>query len=110
MLITSALKGAMCSATLHPAPIFMKRPVAYAIKHQTLPDTAIPLKVKVKIRSSEQCEGYFVHPKNITTRRPGALGHYRGFVPGAGGDVWWVIHEDSTVAAYQVDELTDRRY
>ena len=30
-----------------------------------------------------------------------------GWVPGAGGDLWIIEHEDSTVAVYSFDEIKD---
>lgn len=49
--------------------------------------------------------GMMVAAKHMECRRPGAKGTVRGWVPGHGGDVWWVEHEDGTVGAYCFDEL-----
>lgn len=43
--------------------------------------------------------------QHLECRRPSAKGTIRGWVPGHGGDVWWVEHEDGTVGAYCFDEL-----
>jgi hypothetical protein len=50
-------------------------------------------------------DSFFVKEKNIITRKPNTIGTYYGYVPGAGGDVWWVKHEDETVAAYGYYEV-----
>ena len=49
--------------------------------------------------------GMMVAARHRGCRRPSAKGTVRGRVPGHGGDVWWVEHEDGTVGAYCFDEL-----
>ena len=49
---------------------------------------------------------FLVADKNLKPRRDG-VGIYTGYVPGAGGDVWWIEHEDKTVGAYCYDEVFD---
>lgn len=52
------------------------------------------------------CDSFFVHPKYIAARQEG-LGILGGWVPGCGGDVWWVEHEDGLVGAYMFTEVFD---
>lgn len=85
----------------------MKRPVAFYKKYRYLPDGPIPVKVKARIAPPKECRGFFVKEKYIQARKAGAKGTYHGFVPGAGGDIWWIKHEDGSVGAYVYDELTD---
>ena len=47
--------------------------------------------------------------RRLDERVPDTDGVMRGWVPGHGGDVWWVEHEDGTVGAYTSHEVTDRR-
>lgn len=70
-----------------------------------LPVKGSELKVKDKIATIEECESFFVHRRHLEARKPGAKGFYKDWVPGAGGDVWWVEHEDGTTAAYMYDEV-----
>jgi hypothetical protein len=42
----------------------------------------------------------------LKARRPDANGMIQGFVPGHGGDVWWVRHDDGEVAAYSYTEFS----
>lgn len=53
----------------------------------------------------DSTSGMMVSPRHIECRRPSAKGTVRGWVPGHGGDVWWVEHEDGTVGAYCFNEL-----
>lgn len=53
--------------------------------------------------------GIMVKPKYFETRRPSTVGTIQGFVPGHGGDIYWVQHEDESIAVYgwQEFELAD---
>jgi hypothetical protein len=83
------------------------RPIEKAKKFNRLPERGAKLKIKEKIMSKEECRGFFVHPKHLDSRRPKELAEYWGYVPGAGGDVWWVKHQDETIGAYMYTEVTD---
>lgn len=54
----------------------------------------------------EDTTGYIVPEGSLDQRRPGLWGMVKGFVPGHGGDVWWVEHPDGTVAPYCYTEFT----
>ncbi len=44
--------------------------------------------------------GLMVKPKYLEARRPSTAGIIQGFVPGHGGDIYWVEHEDESIAVY----------
>lgn len=50
-------------------------------------------------------EGWFVNEKHLHARRPNAPGIYKGVVPGTGGDIWWVKHDDGATGAYLAEEV-----
>lgn len=50
-------------------------------------------------------QGMGVAPKLLALRRAFAVGKVLNYVPGLGGDVWWVEHEDGTVAPYCFTEF-----
>lgn len=60
--------------------------------------------MKVKVTRDDGTEGMFVLPDNIRTRGVGKIGTVINYVPGHGGDVWFVRHGDG-VAAYCFTEL-----
>ena len=50
--------------------------------------------------------GMSIIQRHLDVRREGASGTVTGWVPGHGGDVWWVLHDESEdVGAYSVDEM-----
>lgn len=51
-------------------------------------------------------EGFLIHAKHLSCRKVGSVGTATSYVPGHGGDVWFVRHDgDGEVAAYMYDEL-----
>ena len=44
--------------------------------------------------------GMLVHQRHLKARRGNTKGTIQGWIPGHGGDVYWVAHEDKTVGAY----------
>ncbi len=50
-------------------------------------------------------KGMMVAARHLTARQPKTPGTLTGYVPGHGGDVWWVKHDDASVAAYCFDEM-----
>lgn len=73
-----------------------------------LPENGTLCKITSKILPQKECGGFFVKEKHIECRKPSINGIYRGWVPGAGGDIWWIEHEDGTVGAYTYEEVIDR--
>lgn len=49
--------------------------------------------------------GMIITQKHLNARQPNKEGEVSGYVPGHGGDVWWVTHNDGTVGAYMFDEF-----
>jgi hypothetical protein len=50
--------------------------------------------------------GFMVTDRHLSQRRPNAVGAISGFVPGHGGDVYYVTHEGSSaMAVYCFDEF-----
>lgn len=47
-----------------------------------------------------------IHPRHLSARRPNLPGTIQGWVPGHGGDVYWVLHEGvEDAAAYGFPEF-----
>lgn len=52
--------------------------------------------------------GMLIKPEYLANRENDIQGTVRGYVPGHGGDVWWVEHDGTKkVAAYCTDEMFD---
>ncbi len=83
------------------------KPIQKAKKFHILPSIGRPLRTKKRIVPKEKCGGFFVKNKHLDARKSNCYGTYIGYVPGAGGEVWWIEHEDGTIAAYMYNELTD---
>jgi len=56
-----------------------------------------------------ETKGMFVKPKHLKARRPDSEGVVLDYIPGHGGDCWWVKHGDapdgSEIGAYCFDEF-----
>lgn len=50
-------------------------------------------------------DGIFVTASFLANRRRSTLGRFTNFVPGHGGDVWLIAHDDGSVAPYSYREL-----
>ena len=50
-------------------------------------------------------DGFLIHANNMANRKVGAVGTVTSYVPGHGGDVWFVEHDGGLVGAYCYDEL-----
>ena len=62
--------------------------------------------LKVKIIKLESIKGFLIKEKHLNCRRIGVTGTVDGWVPGHGGDVWWVKHEgNNEVGAYCFTEF-----
>ena len=73
-----------------------------------LPEIGTLVVTSTKILPEKECYGFFVKEQYIKARKPSTNGVYIGYVPGAGGDIWWIKHEDETIGAYLVNEIFDR--
>ncbi len=64
--------------------------------------------LRVKITQLGDTKGIYVKPKHLKCRKLGVTGTVLNYVPGHGGDVWWVEHDkDSQVGAYAFDEFEE---
>ena len=62
--------------------------------------------LRVKTRPSLlRTTGFIIHQKHIDARKPKKIGIVKRWVPGHGGDVWFVQHDDESIGAYRTDEL-----
>lgn len=65
--------------------------------------------MRVVVTRLESTTGMTIAPVNLENRRLGATGKVKHHVPGLGGDVWFIEHDDSPmpgeVAAYCVTEI-----
>ena len=62
--------------------------------------------LRVQISASLTSDGgLLVAPTHLRARGPGKIGKVNGYVPGHGGDVWWVEHDDGTIGAYCFNEF-----
>lgn len=68
---------------------------------QALPKTGI----RVRVVSLGSTTGMLIKQIYLDARKVGIEGTYKGWVPGHGGDVWWIVHADQSVAAYMTTEL-----
>jgi hypothetical protein len=69
---------------------------------------AMSLRPGLRVRTATtlgDTTGMIIAPKILANRRPGASGTLRSYVPGHGGDVWFVEHAGGDIAAYAYDEF-----
>lgn len=67
---------------------------------------AVQSGLRVKTTKLEGTEGMLIVPKHLVVRREGVIGTVKNWVPGHGGEVWFVQHDDSDeVGAYLFTEL-----
>lgn len=85
----------------------MQTPIKDAKEKGVLPELFTPVKTISNLVSAETAEGFFVKQVHIACRKPNEFGKYRGYVAGAGGDVWWIEHNDGSIGAYMYDEIID---
>ena len=68
-----------------------------------LNDVKIGLRVEVKTLGDTK--GMMIKRQHLDVRTIGVKGTVIGYVPGHGGDVWWIKHDDGNVGAYVFDEF-----
>lgn len=71
----------------------------------SLPTIGDRVKIANRIAPASECGGFLVHQRYIDARRAGSRGTYKGWVPGAGGDIWWVENDDGAMAVYVFNEV-----
>lgn len=66
----------------------------------------IKVGIHVRIGKLNPTTGMFVKRRHLDCRKEGTQGTVMGYVPGHGGDVWWVEHDGcDDVGAYSVLEM-----
>lgn len=93
-----------------------------SLKGLTLNGDIVPgrtiVKVDPVITAPDELGGIFVRDDYKQRRRAGIEGIYWGWVPGHGGDVWWVCHQTDeegngvpeSAAVYSFTEVTIMRH
>ncbi|HBI25646.1 MAG: hypothetical protein UT41_C0001G0234 [Candidatus Wolfebacteria bacterium GW2011_GWC2_39_22] len=61
--------------------------------------------ISIKTTALKSTKGMLVKHEYLAARKAGATGIVMGFVPGHGGDVWWIKHEDGSIGAYCFNEF-----
>ena len=46
-----------------------------------------------------------IKKEHLDVRTVGVKGTVIGYVPGHGGDIWWIKHDDGLIGAYIFDEF-----
>ena len=64
----------------------------------------VPIGHRVYATAIDQT-GLLVGRRHLDAMKVGVEGTVTGYVPGHGGDAWWVQHDDGSVAAYWYPEL-----
>lgn len=66
--------------------------------------------MRVRVAKLESTVGMLINPAALLRRKAGQTGTVLDWVPGHGGDVWWVTHDaadagDGLISAYCFTEL-----
>ncbi len=62
--------------------------------------------LRVRIVQLGSTRGMFIAKEHLQVRKVGVTGTIKSWVPGHGGDVWWVKHDNSDeIGAYVFDEF-----
>ncbi len=70
----------------------------------------IRIGMHVKVIADNGTMGMFIKPEHLALRQVGTTGTILDYVPGHGGDVWWVRHdgnEGKDIAPYSFRELAE---
>jgi len=66
----------------------------------------VAVNMPVWISHLETTDTMLVHEKNLSVRKAGLTGIVIGYVPGHGGDVFWVKHDGTNeIGAYSYTEF-----
>lgn len=61
--------------------------------------------MRVEVKRLGTTKGMLINTTNLNVRAIGVKGRILGPVPGHGGDVWWIAHDDENTGAYVYDEF-----
>jgi len=59
----------------------------------------------VRVARLESTDGFLVHPKHLRVRELNRTGVVKRYIPGHGGDCWFVQHNNQDIGAYSYTEL-----
>ncbi len=66
----------------------------------------IRIGMRVKITGLKSTRGMFIDDKHLKVRKVGIIGTIEGWVPGHGGDVWWIrYHYSGRIGVYASNEF-----
>ena len=65
----------------------------------------IEIGLRVEVKKLGDTKGVFIKKEHLDVRKIGVKGEVVGYVPGHGGDVWWIKHDDGQIGAYVFDEF-----
>lgn len=65
----------------------------------------IKIGLRVKVTKLGDTMGMLIKREHLDVRAVGVKGTVTGYVPGHGGDLWWVRHDDGHIGAYVFDEF-----
>ena len=69
-------------------------------------DSDVKPDLRVKTTKLGDTKGMTISPKHLNVRREGVVGTVKSYVPGHGGDVWFVQHDSGDeVGAYVFNEM-----
>jgi hypothetical protein len=63
------------------------------------------VRILERVNDPGSTTGMLIKDEYLKARRAGAVGQVHSYVPGHGGDVWFVMHEDGSVGAYGFPEM-----
>lgn len=61
--------------------------------------------LRIRITNLGDTKGMLINSRHLDCRQKGITGTVDGYVPGHGGDVWFVKHDDGQVGAYSYTEM-----
>jgi hypothetical protein len=65
----------------------------------------VKIGLRVKVTKLGDTKGMMIKKHRLDVRTIGAKGEVIGYVPGHGGDIWWIKQDDGSIGAYVFDEF-----
>ncbi len=65
----------------------------------------IKIGLRVEVKKLGDTKGMMIKKEHLDVRAVGVKGTVIGYVPGHGGDIWWIKQDDSHIGAYVFDEF-----
>ncbi len=69
------------------------------------------IKIGMTVRTTklDSTDGLFVKQEILDRRQEGKVGTIVGLVSGHGGDAWFILHQDNSMAAYWFTEFKNEK-